>query len=267
MNRLVVLIKFNKTDRDNPMYNGMRFKKTLARPEWWENRLRILKDIVWPSLERQLFVDFDVVAPFSTDIDPALCKPTIDFLVEKGAFVCWDDRKLKDFVEPVSFLRELYYPGAEFAKKDIDNIILVNQDSDDLYHPTAFAEIMARPAGDGMTYIFRDGYVYDAQTKRLALYQGGGSPPPFYAMTFSTACLENQYTWDTYCKEYNLKVEHPHLDKTKNHMDMTAGQFVYYFHDFNVTSSWQNPHHANKIKQLVTGEHKQEVILEFGIAG
>lgn len=258
MNRIVVLIKFNKTDRDNPMYNGMRFKKTLARPEWWENRLRILKEIVYPSLERQLHQDFDVVAPFTTDIDPALCKPMQDFLIEKGAFVCWDDRKLKDFVEPVSFLKELYYGKVE-------NLIIVNHDSDDIYHPHAFAEIAAKPVQEGQTYIFRNGYVYDMPSKRLARYEGGGSPPPFYAMTFANRALESQYEWDKYCREYGLKVEHPSLDRCKVRVEMKDGMFLYLFHDYNVTSSWLNPHHAAKIKQMVSGERKRDVLTEFGI--
>lgn len=262
--KLVVLIKFNKTDKDHPMYKGMRFKKTLARAEWWENRLKIMKDIVMPSLRRQLNQNFDIVAPFSTDIDPELCKPMQDFLVENGAFVCWDDRKLKDFVEPVSFLKELYYDT-------VDRIVLINHDSDDIYHPEAFSELAERAAVDdsagmdGMTYIFRNGFVYDMPTKRLAYYQGGESPPPFYAMTFTKEALVSEYEWNKYCNAYGLKVEHPSLDRTKNHVDMENGRFLYLFHDYNVTSSWLNPHHTAKIKELVTGDRKGDVLSDFGI--
>lgn len=258
-NRLIVLIKFNKTDRDNPMYNGMRFKKTLARAEWWESRLQILKEIVYPSLERQTFQDFDVVTPFSTDIDPKLASPMMDFLIEKGAYVSWDDRKLKDFVEPVPFFSDFYHDR-------VDNLIVVNHDSDDIYAPTAFEEIMSKPVVEGQTYIFRNGYVYDKETKRLAHYEGGGSPPPFYAMTFANRALKSQYEWDKYCREYGLKVEHPSLDKSKVKIDLSSGQFLYYFHEENVTSSWLNPHHLPKIKQLVTGDHKKQILELFGLS-
>lgn len=257
-NKIVVLIKFNKTDKDHPMYKGMRFKKTLARADWWENRLAIMKEIVMPSLKRQLNQDFDIVAPFTTDIDPELCKPMQDFLAENGAFVCWDDRKLKDFVEPVDFLKELYY-------NEVDNIILVNHDSDDIYHPNAFMDLKEHPPKEGLVYIFRNGYVYDRPTNRLAIYEGDKAPPPFYAMTFANRALKSQYEWDRYCNEYGLKVEHPHLDKCAYTTEMPRGRFLYLFHDHNVTSSWLNPHHTAKIKELVTGDAKATVLGDFGI--
>jgi hypothetical protein len=257
--RIVVLIKFNKTDKDHPMYKGMRFKKTLARPEWWENRLKIMQEIVIPSLKKQLNQNFDIVAPFSTDIDPELCRPMQEYLDSENVHVCWDDRKLKDFVEPVSTLKDLYY------KSENDAIILVNHDSDDIYHPHAFSDIASVAPKKGQVYIFRNGYVYDRPTKRLAHYHGGGSPPPFYAMTFTREALKSQAAWDVYCSRYGLKVEHPYLDRGKVKVDMPNGRFLYLFHGYNVTSSWDNPHHIAKIQQLITGDRKSDLLTEFSV--
>jgi hypothetical protein len=177
----------------------------------------------------------------------------MEFLIENGAYVCWDDRKLKDFVEPVEFFRDFYY-------NKVDNLVVLNHDSDDIYHPEAFSELMNRDIEEGTVFIFRNGYVYDRQTRRLAHYEGMSSPPPFYAMTFANRALKNQKAWDKFCDEYNLKLEHPHLDYAKRTAELSDGKFLYLFHTHNVTSSWDNPHHVKHIVHLVTGERKKDVL-------
>jgi hypothetical protein len=260
MNKLVVLIKFNRTDlHETGTYpTGMRFNKTLGKKEWWGKRLKILKEIVFPSLENQTFQDFDIVAPFTTDIPKGYADEVIEFLKSKSVHVCWDDRKIRDFVEPVDKLRELYHGK-------VKNIILVNLDSDDVYHKTAFEKLLQVPSVVGQVYIFRNGFVYDIPTKRLALYEGRPSPPPFFAMTFTNDALESQENWDEYVKYYNLQAEHPHLKRCLVKKEMPDGLFCYVFHEYNVTSSWDNPHHKKKIKELVTGEAKNKVLKGMGL--
>jgi hypothetical protein len=260
MNKLVVLIKFNRTDLHlgGTYPTGMRFRKTLARKEWWDNRLKILKDVVFPSLKQQTFQDFDIVAPFTTDIDRKLSHELIEYLKSEGVFVCWDNRKLKDYVEPEDFLRKKYYGK-------VDNVILLNLDSDDVYHKTAFEELMKVPVVEGQVCIFRNGYVYDKPTNRLAIYEGKPVAPPFFAFTFSNESLKDKRNWVGYRNKYNLWVEHPSLAKCKIKYEMPDGLFCYYFHEYNVTSSWENPHHKSKIKELITGDMKNRILEDMGI--
>lgn len=260
MNKLVVLIKFNRNDLylEPPYPAGMRFRKTLAVKEWWDNRLKILKDVVMPSLRQQTFQDFDIVAPFTTDISRKLCKKLIDYLKKQGVSIWWDDRKLKDYVEPEEYLRKKYYGK-------VDNLILINLDSDDVYHKKAFEELMKVPVRDGQIYIFRNGYVYDEPTDRLAIYKGEPSPPPFFAFTFTNDSLKDSKSWKEYRDKYNLWVEHPKLDKCKVKYEMIDDLYCYYFHKYNVTSSWDNPHHFMKIGKLIVGNQKDGVLKDVGI--
>lgn len=261
MNKLVVLIKFNRNDlyvNKKGYKNGMRFRKTLARKEWWQNRYKILKDIVLPSLGQQTLRNFEIVVPFTTDIPKGYADEIINLFKSLSHHVCWDDRKLKDFVEPDEFLRQKYH-------NKVDNLILVNLDSDDVYHKDAFKKLMEVPVKEGQVYIFRNGYVYDIPTKRLAHYVGFPSPAPFFAFTFTNKSLESKKSWDEYRTKFGLWVEHPFLDRCKVKVEMPDNLYSYVFHDFNVTSSWENSHHKDKIKSLIKGKEKNRILNEVGI--
>jgi len=254
MNKLVVLIKFNRNDIHRQPDNGQRFNRTLGKKEWWDNRCKILQDIVLPSLKRQTFQDFDVLAPFTTDIKTEYAQETMNALHAFGALVFWDDRKIKDFVEPDSFIRKRY--------SQYDNVILLNLDSDDIYHPKAFEVLMKAPVLAGQVCIFRDGYVYDMITGRCGVYRGNVVPPPFFAFTFTKESMKSEKHWNDYRDAYNLWIEHPTLMKSKVHRDMPVGLFCQIFHGYNVTSNWEL--FKKKISRELFLEERDRVICEFG---
>lgn len=249
-NKLVVLIKFNRNDLHRQPDNGQRFKRTLARLEWWEKRYAILRDIVLPSLARQTFTKFDIIAPFTTDINYDHAKKTIDLLQQYGAHVFWDDRKLKDFVEPDAFIRKKY--------SLYDNVILLNLDSDDIYHPHAFEYLMRAPVNAGQVYIFRDGYLFELPDGRLGEYHGHVVPPPFFAFTFTRQAMKSEKHWKEYRDQYNLWVEHPTLTKAKVVHLMAPGLFCQLIHGTNVTSTWLK--HEKKIVRIITGDERKRVL-------
>lgn len=259
MKKLVVLIKFNRNDLYINKKNyvaGSRFYKTLNRKEWWENRLKILKEITIPILKKQTYKNFDIVACFTTDIPKGYADEVIKYLKDNRVKIWWDDRKKKDFVEPFQFLHDNY------KKK---NIILVNLDSDDVYEKTAFKKIMKIKFQAGQVYICRNGYVYDIPTDRLAEYKGDFSPPPFFAFTFTKKSLKSKSEYVNYRNKYKLWVEHPHLDKAKVKVEMPDGLFCYVFHKYNVTSSWDNSHHKEKIKKLIEEKEKEKILKDLCI--
>lgn len=253
MNKIVVLLKFNKVDLH--VNNGARFKKTLGNKDWWGKRLEILKKITIPSLKNQTFKDFDIVAAFSTAIPVGYADEVKDYLKSQGVFIVWDYREIKDFVEPFGYLISKYYT----ERQDVENVILVNLDSDDFYFPTAMEEVNKIPVKDGQVYIFRNGYVYDIPSGKVARYEGI-VPPPFYAITYTRKALSDADNLSDYIEHYNLRVEHPHLKKCKRTVEMPDNLFVYVFHDSNVTSSLNNPHHREKIKEEIQGEEKVKVL-------
>lgn len=258
MNKLVVLIKFNKNDlyiKKKNYVPGSRFRKTLGNKEWWDNRYRILKHIVLPSLKQQTFQDFDIIASFSTDIPYGYSEKVKILLREYGASITLDNRGLKDFVEPSDYLRQKYY-------NKVDNIILLNCDSDDVYHKEAFKQLMKVPVSKGQVYIFRHGYVYDMKAGKLFTYAGVPVPPPFYAVTYSNDALSSQEAWDAYRNVYRLQVEHPQLNRCVVKHEMPGGLFSYIFHSHNVTSSMENPHHKDKIGAMISYSSGKEKILE-----
>jgi len=233
-----------------------RRAKTVRKPEWWAGRLKLLKQLVFPALARQKWQEFTTWCLFDKR-DEDLNGDVLKFCVDAGA---------KCTYRGPSALREHYLRGnGGMAMKWL---VVVHQDSDDLYGPEALLGFACQKPAEGQVWHYDTGYIFGLDVGRLAEFNANsGGPPPFHAMCYTRNALVNGDTWKNYRRTWNLGLFHHQLLAAKNVKRLAGRQFCVLVHDSNTTTGWNNPHTArHTARELTDQKERHTVCADFGLA-
>lgn len=237
-----------------------RRARTVETEAWWENRLAILKALVFPSIARQAFQGFDVWCLFDKR-DLVRAQATWAFCEAAGAHCT---------VEGPAALRHHYLKAGGSSGACMQWLVVVHQDSDDLYGPEAMGVFSACEPSPGAVWYFDRGFVFGLGCGRLALFNADkGGPPPFHAMAYSREALADGLSWQAYRETWGLSHFHHQLLAAKNIKRVGAGgrHFCVLVHGSNTTTSWDNRHTAHHTGGEVTeAEQRHQVAEAFGLA-
>jgi len=241
-----------------------RRAKTVCRPEWWAHRLRLLRQLVFPALARQTWQHFDVWCFFDKR-DADLSAATRKFCADAGAH-CTD-------AGPAALRQHYRKAGALGARQVAGNglkwLVVVHQDSDDMYGPGALQAFAEQQPREGQAWHFDQGYVFGLDCGRLALFNANkGGPPPFHAMCYTTNSLVDGNSWQAYRSKWRLAVFHHELLSVPRLAKVPGRHFCVTVHGGNTTTSWTNPHTKHHTgRELTEQDERHAVAQAFGLAG
>jgi len=252
--RLAVIMRFNRDD--SGVKNAWRYRKNMARREWWVSRLDILQRFTLPSLANQSLQDFDLYGLFLRQDDENSAE--VRQAIEAAGGQCV-------YTEP----SEGMFGGAEAIRENYrgwcDHLVLINLDSDDMYGRYAFRSFDAIAPGGGLCLVFEEGYILGVDG-RLFEYDSTDSTPPFLAMMFSGEAFESDEAWWAYRDKWGLQGPHHKVRDCPRVIVMSGGQFCYLIHGENVVSSWENSHTKKKLRREITNSAERARVLGvFGV--
>jgi len=212
--KFIIWLPFNRCDTLKE--NGFRYKKTLARSEWWEQRAEIMRKYTLPSIQNQSDGEFALIAVMLTQ-DESRCWPVMKAMDDFGGGSLFDYRdKIEETnLEPFNIMKEFY--------DKCDFLTMIRVDSDDMIHRDFIKEIKSLdPERQKVAYCI-DGFAYSPDG-RLASYHCPATPPPFYAITFPNWCLENAEKYDKYRQNNKLYKYHHQIHQARVAFGRYRGQ-------------------------------------------
>lgn len=140
---------------------------------------------------------------------------------------------------------------------DVEWIHVTRLDSDDMFHSHAIQEIGEASVFEG-AYVYKNGYIYNADTKELAEYNPSTNPP-FYTIVFPSYIFFNAQRYINYFKNFK---SHEDIPKVFNIRQLTDGRYCVLTHNpkNHISTIWNHPFRGNLIL-----EHKEKILKEFGI--
>lgn len=228
-------------NRSQAIYN-----KCLCNPEWWEHRAQIMRDYTLPSLQAQTFKQFKIFAGIRSET-VSIAKPVIRALLTSGlsvAIMHCDEQAALMSLGKVS---------------DKAWIVKIHLDSDDMYSAGAmeiFANIQPK---HGMVGLFRNGYIYDVNSGRMAEYNTAA--PPFFCKCYHRGALRNEAQLKAYETEW-LKPYHHQLPDCQRVVRLPHWNYCVTIHGKNTSTAWTNAHTADKIGADVKAE---AILPRFGV--
>ena len=225
--------------------------RTLETDLWWDRRERILENLVIPALACQTLPTFDRWALFDRR-DSKRSERVRRLLHSCGFHVGW--RGAED-------IREFY------QEQRAAYVVLVNNDSDDLYAPEALALIAGQVPREGQVWLFHSGYIANLLTGRIAGYSPPRTtPPPFFAVAYTTEAFASQDAWSDYRQRWRLNYVHRQLHRARRVAALPDGEFCVTVHRTNTASSWEK---LSRLMgdELTDREQRAEIVKRFGLEG
>jgi len=253
--KFVIWLPFNRCDTGKD--NGFRYKKTLARSDWWEQRAEIMLKYTLPSIQNQSDGEFTLCAAFLRQ-DQDRFSPVDKAMSDFGGYSFIDTRSEieETSLEPYNFMHTFH--------DKVDFLTMIRVDSDDMIHRDFIKEIkILDPERQKVAYCV-DGFAYSTDG-RLASYHCPATPPPFYAITFPNWALENQEKYDKYRLNNKLNKYHHQIHQARASIRLPDGLYCYVLHQENTTSSWGNKNTYKHVGKFVRDDQiKRGILEEFG---
>lgn len=253
-----IWIPFGELLHHETEVGGPVWRKGSGNPEWWVERARILREFTLPSL-RQLVHGSSIWGGIPKESE-GIAKPVIAALVDFGG-------------SPV------FHPARDSGKygkgpareavrtfmtyRDDEAITFLCIDSDDMYLKSA-VECIAQDVSPGLVQLFRKGYVLNAATREMRVYDPKGAPPPFFTKTYTRDYLDDP---DGYEERWNFCLPHNRFLESVNQRDLPHGQFVVVAHEANTTSMWDRLEKMGKFGVRLPDEARDDVLRRCGHVG
>lgn len=218
---------------------------------WWDERLAILENGVFPSLEAQTFQDFKVWGLF--------CQRTQR--LSGGILRSFQDRGYPTSFDTPAVIMQAYQDKCDY-------LVMVHLDSDDLYAPMALEYVAEQEVSDGLVMYFEDGYIHSLADGRLCEFVTSCEdvgPPPYFAKVYTRDSLASMESWDAYRKEYRLHKVHYELRSCPNRVELPPWQFMGLLHDANDSRDWENGNTAKRVGREIEGRERVVTLEKFGL--
>jgi len=253
--KFVIWLPFNRCDTGKE--NGFRYKKTLARAEWWEQRAEIMREYTLPSIRHQSDQDFNVIGVgLMRDTDRN--SPVVSLFDGIDMMFLMDNREIieETSLEPFGIMTQ-YFDKCSY-------LTMIRVDSDDMIHRDFIKEIKRLdPERQKVAYCI-DGFAYSPDG-RLASYHCPATPPPFYAITFPNWALENKEKYAKYRHNNKLYKYHHQIHQARASIRLPDGLYCYVLHKKNTTSAWDNKNTYKHIGRFIEDDEiKSSILKEFG---
>ena len=235
--QITVWTGFNKNKfRDNP---DAPIHKTLT-DAWISYRYDIWKNFTWKSILNQTHKDW--VYCLSCDIKgKEITDKYFKQIKDKRFFLTYGDTK-----QERSVMRKI--------SNDKDEMINVRIDSDDMYHPKAFSELIENIDYEHDWYLWLKGYGYQYFNGRMLKHYKPGHSGPFFAHRY-----KNKQEWLN--RKGFKEGQHQNVIK-KNPKILSSGKVIVGIHtDGNSSTQWLN----KCFKETICGRQRQRILKDFGL--
>lgn len=252
--RYCVWLPFGELLHHETDVSGPVFRRCPGNPDWWKERADILAEYTIPSLLNQK-VQFEIWAGIAEETRD-ICRPALDVLERAGTHVVFHPAR-----DAEKYGKGVAREAIMEALDGYDAVMFAQLDADDMYVDDALAAMAVHKPEEGLVLLFRNGYYLNAATGEMQTCSPGPCPPPFFGRVYTKAYCDDP---DGYEKEWVYCVTHPSLLKSKKRVDLPDGKYVFVCHERNTTSSWERVKKGNRLKRLVEGEEKAEVLRRCG---
>lgn len=231
----------------------MRRAKTVDRPEWWVERLKILKRWTLPNLALAKAAGFEPLFFFRYEDEPRSTE-TIKAVADAGYVTIFGGTE-----GLLQWLRGVH-PKA-------DGLHAVRLDTDDMVDREGWELYRRLPFDSGLVAQFDYGYAYGYDDGRLAAYNGCKAPPTFFSTMYPRKALATVQTFQDFRDKAGMNVPHYALKKrAAKWICLPRYHFVQGIHSVGTSGSWKNPHTILKCSRWITNPEKIRKILEkFGV--
>lgn len=246
-------------------FTGLGLNRNRFDDKWLTYRIKIFKNYTLKSLLNQTNKNFVHWISFrQVDKDRPLIKELYDHLKSlnyKFVFTFhgigfWDDKYENDnllerLTKTLPALREIC-EGKEYVWETILG-------SDDTAHKDAIKGIQDKEfaMGEGKALIHGNGYLFNANTQRLAEWNPETNPPFYTIMYPMETFLDPQKHFD-YMKGFKTHEDIPRLFNCEKLPD---GRYCYLVHKNNISTNWNHPFRGKIYKD----EDVKEILKGFGI--
>lgn len=239
-----IFSRFNRVFRPD----DSRRNSLLNDPAWWDERLRVFKETAYRSLKAQTDQDFEFYAVFNIEQMEAR-QHIVDFAAKMSE------------LPGVLIHLESHNPTTEYEPIGLSGL-LFNLDSDDHLHKDTVKILKQYEPADGLMLYMDEGYIYDLNSGKLALYAGDGTPPPFWG-AYIPERLGSVQERHRYMKDHRMDGHHYQKHLASNAKVLPAGLYLYSLHNRNTTNAWGNPHTAKHVREEVK-RGKRKILEGFG---
>ncbi len=244
-----VCVHFDSASEMNYKVDRGRTVRTTARWEWWYQRAKIFESFVVPSLKAQNFQRFTLWGLFNKR-DHARSESMRNLICLAGGIVALDGPRA---------LREHYFNTCEW-------LCVILLDSDDLYHPEAFADFAKQKPKSGHVCFFSRGWLYSLDDEKLHEFDPRGKGPgPWLARWYPNSALQSELDWWDYRKNHRFYLYHHQMRGRKENQELPGKRFMGLIHNENTERAWNHKPTQAKIGKRVTGEERIAVLETFGI--
>lgn len=260
---VVVWVPWGDLMHEESDVGGYYWRRGPGNKRWWDHRTELFKKYSLNSIVRQMVKPNMLVCGVANE--------TPDGYHDGLAQVLRSQRVIPTHIHfhnaketvgrgqnpPLSFLRQLA-PLAPVA--------VLWLDSDDCYGEKAVQMVGAEYPMQGKVLAFRQGYLYDALSGRMWVYDPRSCPPPFFARVYTKEAFGAPDAMEKYEHEWEFKHFHHKLGCSRVLVDMPGGNFCVVAHDDNTSTALTSDKVQSKLTKEV--EHKPELEKlkrEFGL--
>jgi len=138
----------------------------------------------------------------------------------------------------------------------VDWVYVTRIDSDDMLHQRAIKEIQAQPPFEG-AYVFRNGYIHNADTGRIAAYHPDTNPP-FHTIIFKGETFFDARKHKEYFGDFKSHEDVPSVFPS---MRLKDGRYCVLAHNprNHISTIWNHPFRGDVVTD------GKEIMREFGV--
>ena len=237
---------------------------------WLQNRIKIFKQFVIPSLKNQTNKDFILWVSWRWEDRRNLLVKELKLYLENiiefqtvftYSGVCFWDDKYPDEIACDRLLTSLHGSIGELLNvaREADYVLMTIQPSDDCYHRNAILGIQkifeCQPHLQAIG--FRKGYIMDYLTKELAEYNPL-TIPPFFTIKFPIKIFKDPFRHAEYSGPYK---SHEYIAEKLKWGEIGERGFLVGTHGENISTVFNHPFKG----RVIEGEEKSKVLKDFNL--
>jgi len=244
-------------------FTGLGVHRNRFSDEWLSYRIMIFKNYTLKSLLNQTNKNFvhwisfrqvDKERPLIKELYRYLKSIDYKFVFTFHGIGFWDDKYENDnllerLTKTLPALREIC-EGKEYIWETILG-------SDDMAHEKAVECIQEHESEKNKALTHGDGYLFNANTQRLAEWNPETNPP-FYTIMYPMETFLNAEKHVEYMKGFKTHEDIPNLFDCEK---LNDGMYCYLVHKNNISTNWWHPFRG----KLFTWQQGTEILRGFGI--
>lgn len=247
------------------LYEGFRGQR------WLDNRIKVFKHFVVPSLQAQTSQDFKIWISWRreerhnksvSDLYKYLSNIFQDRVVFTYSGVCFWDDKYQDEEAQRRLTLSVHEAGKELMNHvgDVDHVLMTIQPSDDCYMSTAVEAIQVFfSIYDDQAVTFKRGYIMDYTTKGLSEYNPKTNPP-FFTIKFPKKTFLDAREHVLYTGPYK---SHEYIGQKLRLGAFEDRGFLVGTHGENISTYYDHPYRG----EVIEGREAVAITSQFGLLG